>query len=92
MSKIITDGTTKVSKGYGFVKFTNSEESVKAIAEMNGANLMGKSIKVSTAFTKTKEETAVNEAEESENQLLVRQRLYAQFYSSLNDPQMKTEY
>lgn len=31
MSKIITDGTTKASKGYGFVKFTNSEEAAKAI-------------------------------------------------------------
>jgi RNA recognition motif-containing protein len=60
MSKIITDGTTKVSKGYGFVKFTNNEESVRAIAEMNGQMLMGKAIKVSTAYLKTKEE-ALNE-------------------------------
>jgi RNA recognition motif-containing protein len=57
MSKIITDTTTKVSKGYGFVKFTNHEESAKAITEMNGIHLMGKSIKVSTAYLKTKEET-----------------------------------
>jgi RNA recognition motif-containing protein len=32
MSKIITDNSTKLSKGYGFVKFTNNEESVKAIS------------------------------------------------------------
>lgn len=32
LSKIITDSSTKVSKGYGFVKFTNAEEASKAIA------------------------------------------------------------
>lgn len=89
LSKIITDTATKVSKGYGFVKFANAEEASKAIGEMNGQSLLGKALKVSTAFMKTKEE--VHE-EESEQQLLLRQRLYAQFYSSLNDPQMKAEY
>jgi RNA recognition motif-containing protein len=54
MSKIITDGVTKASKGYGFVKFTNSEESVRAISELNGHQFMGKPIKVSTAYLKTK--------------------------------------
>lgn len=89
LSKIITDTATKVSKGYGFVKFTNAEEAAKAIAEMNGQSLLGKALKVSTAFMKTKEEA---HEEESEQQLLLRQKLYAQFYSSLNDPQMKAEY
>ena len=89
LSKIITDTATKVSKGYGFVKFANAEEASKAIGEMNGQSLLGKALKVSTAFMKTKEE--VHE-EESEQQLLLRQRLSAQFYSSLNDPQMKAEY
>lgn len=55
MSKIITDSSTKISKGYGFIKFTNNEESVKAISEMNGQVLMGKALKVSTAYMKTKE-------------------------------------
>jgi RNA recognition motif-containing protein len=55
MTKIITDNATKLSKGYGFVKFTNNEESVKAITEMNGQMLMGKALKVSTAYMKTKE-------------------------------------
>jgi RNA recognition motif-containing protein len=31
-AKIITDNATKISKGYGFVKFTNHEEAHKAIA------------------------------------------------------------
>lgn len=58
---------------------------------MNGQALMGKSIKVSTAYQQSKEE-AQAENEESETQLLLRQKLYAQFYSSINDPQVKAEY
>ena len=56
MAKIITEPATKVSKGYGFVKFSNLEESQKAIAEMNGQPLMGRPLKVSTAYMKNKEE------------------------------------
>jgi len=56
-AKVITDNQTKISKGYGFVKFTNHEEAHKAIAEMNGHNFMGKNLKVSTAHLKPKEET-----------------------------------
>jgi RNA recognition motif-containing protein len=55
-AKIITDTATKLSKGYGFVKFTNQEEAYKAIAETNGQFFMSKMLKVSTAFLKTKEE------------------------------------
>jgi len=55
-SKIITDTTTKLSKGYGFVKFTNHDEAHKAIAETNGQSFMGKTIKVSTAYMKNKDE------------------------------------
>ena len=54
---------TKISKGYGFVKFTNHEEAHKAIAEMNGQNFLGKNIKVSTAHLKTKEETQAENEE-----------------------------
>ena len=49
MSKIITDPSTKISKGYGFVKFANSEEAQMAIHQMNGTQFGGKIIKVSTA-------------------------------------------
>jgi len=31
-AKIITDNVTKLSKGYGFVKFTNHDEAHRAIA------------------------------------------------------------
>ena len=57
MCKIITDPTTKASRGYGFVKFNNLEESQKAIAEMNGHVFMGRALKVSTAYMKNKEDS-----------------------------------
>lgn len=46
-SKIITDQATKLSKGYGFVHFSNFEESQRALSDMNGSLLRGKPIKVS---------------------------------------------
>ena len=51
-SKIITDPTTKLSKGYGFVQFSNYEESQKAITEMQGFMIRGKPIKVSPGFSR----------------------------------------
>ena len=51
-SKIIIDPSTKISKGYGFVKFSNKEESEKAITEMNGQTLNGKIMKTGTASYK----------------------------------------
>jgi len=44
-TKIIIDPSTKISKGYGFVKFTDPKEYQKAITEMNGKILNGKAIK-----------------------------------------------
>ena len=51
-SKIIVDPSTKISKGYGFVKFSDKIESEKAITKMNGINLNGKPIKTGTASYK----------------------------------------
>ena len=45
-SKIIIDPITKKSKCYGFVIFNNYEDSLKAIKEMNGKIIKGKTIKV----------------------------------------------
>ena len=56
-AKIVIDNITKLSKGYGFVKFSNHDESVKAINEMNGQYLCGKLIKTNQASFKK-----VNEA------------------------------
>ena len=47
--KIILDPQTKMSRGYGFVKFTNYFEFQSALQEMNGRILMSKAIKVNQA-------------------------------------------
>lgn len=44
-TKIVIDNITKQSKGYGFVKFTDHNESLTAIEEMNGKYLMNRPIK-----------------------------------------------
>ena len=54
-SKIIVDPSTKISKGYGFVKFSDKSESEKAISEMNGQILNGKNMKTGTASYKKNE-------------------------------------
>jgi RNA recognition motif-containing protein len=51
-SKIVVDPSTKISKGYGFVKFSDQKESQKALQEMNGASINGKNIKTGTASYK----------------------------------------
>ena len=56
-AKIVIDTITKLSKGYGFVKFSNHDESIKAINEMNGQYLCGRPIKTNQASFKK-----VNEA------------------------------
>jgi RNA recognition motif-containing protein len=45
-AKIICDPITRVSKGYGFVKFSNSEDANKAVVEMNGKIMNNKKIRV----------------------------------------------
>ena len=44
--KIVIDNITKMGKGYGFVKFSNQADSIKAINEMNGKFLCGRAITV----------------------------------------------
>lgn len=44
-ARIICEPGTGVSKGYGFVKFTNEAESNKAIMQMKGHVIRGKAIK-----------------------------------------------
>jgi RNA recognition motif-containing protein len=44
-AKIIVDPSTKLSRGYGFVKFSSQAESQKALYEMNGKYILGKPIK-----------------------------------------------
>ena len=51
-AKVITDRETGRSRGFGFVTFTNDEGATKAITEMNGTELDGRTIKVNEAEDK----------------------------------------
>lgn len=51
-AKIITDPTTRISKGFGFVIFSSYDESQKAITDMQGSLIKGKPIKVSQGFSR----------------------------------------
>lgn len=53
-AKVIVDKYTNRSKGFGFVEMSDNEAAQKAIAELDGATVEGRSIKVSVA--KPKEE------------------------------------
>ena len=82
-SKIIVDPSTKISKGYGFVKFSDKIESEKAINEMNGKILNGKQIKTGTASYKKNDKKNNNNLLNLQNDpnFLVQQRQYLnQFY------------
>lgn len=60
-AKIIVDPSTKISKGYGFVKFSDYNESQRAISEMNGRSINGKPMKTNKAeFKKNAENKKAN--------------------------------
>jgi splicing factor 3B subunit 4 len=50
--KVARDPTTGVSKGYGFVSYTDFESADAAIESMNGQFLMNKAVSVQYAFKK----------------------------------------
>ncbi len=51
--KVIKDMYSGTSKGFGFVELSNQTEGQKAISELNGKDLKGKSIVVNEARPKT---------------------------------------
>ena len=51
-AKVISDRETGRSRGFGFVTFSDSEGARKAIAEMDGKELDGRTIKVNEAEEK----------------------------------------
>ena len=51
-AKIVKDQDTGKSKGFGFVEMSSSEEAQTAITSSNGAELNGRSIRVSEAQDK----------------------------------------
>ncbi|EGR29205.1 RNA binding protein, putative [Ichthyophthirius multifiliis] len=66
-SKIIIDPQTKMSRGFGFVKFSNPQEGLKAIQEMNGSLFRGKYIKVSNAVNRQQQQQMASSAPEMYN-------------------------
>ncbi len=59
-AKVIMDKYTNRSKGFGFVEMSDDEAAKKAIAELDGATVDGRSIKVNVA--RPKEERPAREA------------------------------
>ena len=47
--KIVTDRETGRSKGFGFVEMADNESGREAVKELNGAEVMGRTIKVNEA-------------------------------------------
>jgi len=52
-AKVITDRDTGRSRGFGFVTFSQEEDAKKAISQMDGTSLDGKTIKVNEAQQKS---------------------------------------
>ncbi|WMJ73933.1 RNA-binding protein [Cytophagaceae bacterium ABcell3] len=52
---IIIDNITRQNKGFGFVKMPNDRDALKAIKELNGAEVMGRKIKASKSESKEKD-------------------------------------
>ena len=52
--RVITDRDTGRSRGFGFVTFDDTEAASKAISDMDGTDLDGRSIKVSEAQEKSR--------------------------------------
>ena len=52
-ANVIVDPITKISKKYGFVKFSSSEDAQRAILEMNGKYILSRPIKLNIGFRKS---------------------------------------
>jgi RNA recognition motif-containing protein len=50
--KVVTDKFTGRSKGFGFVEMSNDDEALKAIEELNGASVQGRTIVVNKSEPK----------------------------------------
>ena len=51
-AKVISDRDTGRSRGFGFVTFETSDDAQKAIAEMDGADIDGRAVRVNQAEDK----------------------------------------
>jgi RNA recognition motif. (a.k.a. RRM, RBD, or RNP domain) len=48
-ARVVTDAATSTPKGFGFVRFAHEQERDRAISEMHGVALQGRSLRVSVA-------------------------------------------
>ncbi len=80
--KIIVDPSTKLSKGYGFVNFSNEKEKEKAMNEMNGKMLNNKAIKTGNAWHKKNEKYKNKMMNQFHQHLFIQQ----QFQQFCNNP------
>ena len=48
-ARVIMDRDTNRSKGFGFVEMANQSDAEKAVAELNGTDFQGRTIKVNEA-------------------------------------------
>ncbi len=48
-ARIITEGASGRSKGFGFVEMENAEQAAKAIEQLNGTELQGRALTVAEA-------------------------------------------
>ena len=59
-ANIIKDKITQKSRGFGFVEMPNKEEAEKAIQELNGASMDGRTINVAEAKEREPREKGFN--------------------------------
>ena len=48
-ARVMTDSSSGASKGYAFVRFSSLDDARRAVAEMNGALVLGRALRVSEA-------------------------------------------
>ena len=82
-AKIIIDPSTKISKGYGFVKFHDKAESERAINEMNGQIIEGKAMKTGNATDKKNDKKQNNNINNNNNNF---QTDFGNLQNMQNDP------
>ena len=80
-AKIIIDPITKISKGYGFVIFSDEKEKEKALTEMSGSVLNGKAIRTGNASHKKIEKNKNKMMSQFHQQLFIQQQMQ-QYYNN----------
>ena len=80
-AKIIIDPLSKISRGYGFVIFSDGKEKEKALTEMSGCILNGKAIRTGNASHKKIEKNKNRMMSQFHQQLFIQQQVQ-QYYNN----------